>query len=187
MLLRVLVILFYFSKINHSLKYSYDDFLKYYLGTKALSNMSEQFSKLNKFSHSLATKRPMELAKSIGRKSDIVDGIKPTFTLGKHELSGKMHQSSSSDDSSTGGSNENIELIPIQTERPLDFHHDKMLMEAYTPTIGIIMGVQNNEVDEVGREAEGPSNAVDGSLGVNGLNYQVTFLQIFIEFVLMGV
>ncbi|XP_016841038.1 phosphatidylinositide phosphatase SAC2 isoform X1 [Nasonia vitripennis] len=141
-------------------------------GTKALSNMTEQFSKLNKFSHSLAAKRPIELAKSIGRKSEIVDGIKPTFTLGKHELSGKMHQSSSSDGSSTGGSDENIDLIPIQTERPKDFHHDKNLMEAYTPTIGIIMGVQNNEVDEVGKEAEGPSDAADGSLDVNGSNYQ---------------
>ena len=149
-------------------------------GTKALSNMSEQFSKLNKLSHSLASKRPMELAKSIGKKSEIVDGIKPTFTVGKRELSGKKRDSSSDDDSScsNSGSEEIIEMIPIHTERPTDYQHDKKLMDGYSPQIGIIMGVQNSEADEVGKElgTEAHGDAADGGFGVNNAHQVRKFL-----------
>ena len=138
--------------------------------------MSEQFSKLNKFSHSLATKRPMELARNIGRKSEIIDGIKPKFTVGKRELSGKILKSnSSSEDSINNDNEENINLIEIQTARPLDFQHDGKLMEAYTPRIGIIMGVKNNEVDEVGEDVSTKMqiNADDNTQDVSASNLQV--------------
>lgn len=115
--------------------------------------MSEQFSKLNKLGHSFASKRPIDIAKSIGKKSDIVDGIKPTFTVGKREISGQKIDKSDdcSDNSSVSDCEEHIEIIPVHTERPNDFYEDKKLMESYTPSIGIIMGVQK-DVDEVGKD-----------------------------------
>lgn len=124
-------------------------------GTKALSNVTEGFSKLNKLSHSIG--------KSIGKKSDIVDGIKPTFTVGKRELSGKK-SGSSFDNSSNSGSDENINMILVQTERPTDLP-DKSLIDSYSPSIGIIMGMKNNEVDEVGKDV-----ATDGHLSRTQLN-----------------
>ncbi|XP_058798092.1 phosphatidylinositide phosphatase SAC2 isoform X2 [Phymastichus coffea] len=98
------------------------------VGTKALSNVTEGFNKLNKLSHSIG--------KSIGKKSDIVDGIKPTFTVGKTELS----------------------------ERPTELL-DKKSIDSYSPSIGIIMGMKNNDVDEVGREV-----STDGNLSRSRLN-----------------
>ena len=102
--------------------------------------MSEQFSKLNKFGHSITTKNPINLAKSSNNKeSDSIS--KPTFTVGERDISG--NSTGKLNDSSSNSSNENIEMVPIQVEKPDNFEHDKKLMEAYTPTIGIIMGVKN--------------------------------------------
>ncbi|XP_012136288.1 phosphatidylinositide phosphatase spermathreecae isoform X2 [Megachile rotundata] len=113
-------------------------------GTKALSNMSEQFSKLNKLSHSFSARKPIDLARSIGRKTDAPS--KPTFTVGNRDISGnvqgKHHSSSSSSD------DEDTKIPPVPLEKPDNFRHDKNLMEAYTPSIGIIMGVKNADVVE---------------------------------------
>ncbi|KAK2581072.1 hypothetical protein KPH14_006114 [Odynerus spinipes] len=113
-------------------------------GTKALSNMSEQFSKLNKLGHSFSTKKPMDLARSIRTRKSVASA-KPTFTVGNRDISGhsgKKHSgsSSSSDDE------ENIEMTRIHTEQAKNFSHDKNLMEAYTPSIGIIMGVKDTDI-----------------------------------------
>ncbi|XP_014219978.1 phosphatidylinositide phosphatase SAC2 [Copidosoma floridanum] len=139
------------------------------VGTKALSNMSEQFSKLNKFSHSLATKKPIDFAKNIGKKSEVVDGIKPSFTLGKSELAKEMYDKNSSDDDSSSNEEEKIEMIPIHTDRPMDFQQDANTVEGYSPTIGIIMGVHNSGVDEVGKELNAQSAAGNSNLAINGL------------------
>ncbi|XP_011329507.1 phosphatidylinositide phosphatase SAC2 isoform X2 [Ooceraea biroi] len=123
-------------------------------GTKALSNMSEQFSKLNKLS--FGAKKPIDLAKSVGgRKEEKLS--KPIFTVGSRNISGDVKErstsSNSSSSSSSGSSNssseENIEMTHIHVEKPANFSHDKHLMEAYTPSIGIIMGVKNTNVAEV--------------------------------------
>ncbi|XP_014236993.1 phosphatidylinositide phosphatase SAC2 isoform X2 [Trichogramma pretiosum] len=112
------------------------------VGTKAFSNMSEQFSKLNKFGHSLASKRPMELAKSIGKK-DVVDGIKPTFTLGKREIgSGIRRDSDGSDDSSASDAIDVVE------------HHGSHDAR-HKPDVGALLGLRTNDVDEVGKEVDG--------------------------------
>ncbi|XP_012345274.1 phosphatidylinositide phosphatase SAC2 isoform X2 [Apis florea] len=112
-------------------------------GTKALNNMSEQFSKLNKLSHSFSARKPIDIAKSIGRKSEA--SSKPIFTLGGRDIfgnvQGRRNSSSSSDD-------ENIGISAVPLEKPENFSHDKNLMEAYTPSIGIIMGVKNADVME---------------------------------------
>ncbi|XP_070530274.1 phosphatidylinositide phosphatase SAC2 isoform X2 [Cardiocondyla obscurior] len=126
-------------------------------GTKALSNMSEQFSKLNKLSQSFGAKKPIDLAKGINnRKTEKVS--KPIFTVGNSSISGsaedKSNSSSSSDD-------ENIEMAPVHIEKPAHFSHDKHLMEAYTPLIGIIMGVKN-------------TNVVDGSVCETNTNEELS-------------
>ncbi|XP_015597121.1 phosphatidylinositide phosphatase SAC2 isoform X2 [Cephus cinctus] len=108
-------------------------------GTKALSNMSEQFSKLNKFSHSFSSRKPTNLAKSIDNKKT-ENFPKATFTVGGRDLIGNVSRKSSS---SSCSDEENREIIPIHLERPENFTHDKKLMEGYTPTVGIIMGVKN--------------------------------------------
>lgn len=115
-------------------------------GTKALSNMSEQFSKLNKLSQSFSTKKPIDLAKSTGNKKT-EELSKPIFTVGNRDISGSVKEKNSS--SSSSSSDENIEMAHIHVKKPMNFSHDKHLMEAYTPVIGIIMGVKNpNVVDD---------------------------------------
>lgn len=109
--------------------------------------MSEQFSKLNKLS--FGAKKPIDLAKSISnRKTDKTS--KPIFTVGNSNISGnaeeKSNSSNSSSSSSSNDDDENIEMTHIHIEKPANFSHDKHLMEAYTPVIGIIMGVKNTNV-----------------------------------------
>lgn len=106
--------------------------------------MSEQFSKLNKLSQSFSTKKPIDLAKSIGnRKTEELS--KPVFMVGNRDISGNAKEKSSNSNSSSS-SDENIETIHIHVKKPTNFSHDKHLMEAYTPMIGIIMGVKNTNI-----------------------------------------
>ncbi|XP_018048606.1 PREDICTED: phosphatidylinositide phosphatase SAC2 isoform X1 [Atta colombica] len=127
-------------------------------GTKALSNMSEQFSKLNKLSQSFSTKKPIDLAKNISNRS--AEKIsKPIFTVGNSNISGNAEEKSNS--SSSSSSSENIEMTHIHVEKPENFSHDKHLMEAYTPLIGIIMGVKN-------------TNVMDGSVCDSNVNKEVS-------------
>lgn len=103
--------------------------------------MSEQFSKLNKLS--FGAKNPIDLARSISnKKTEKVS--KPIFTVGNSVIPGNTEEKSNSNSSS--GSSENIEMTHIRVEKPANFSHDKHLMEAYTPLIGIIMGVKNTNV-----------------------------------------
>jgi hypothetical protein len=104
--------------------------------------MSEQFSKLNKLSQSFGTKKPIDLAKSMGDKR-MEEVSKPIFTVGSRDISGNIKEKNGSSSSS---SDENIEMTHISVEKPANFSHDKHLMEAYTPLIGIIMGVKNTNV-----------------------------------------
>ncbi|XP_015433171.1 PREDICTED: phosphatidylinositide phosphatase SAC2 [Dufourea novaeangliae] len=138
-------------------------------GTKALNNMSEQFSKLNKLSHSFSARKPIDLAKSIGKKSEA--SSKPTFTLGGRDISvhGKRHSGSSSSD------DENLNISSGPLQKPENFSHDKNLMEAYTPSIGIIMGVKNAEVMDSDKNNEEhnllmrPNNLPDQKSNAEGL------------------
>ena len=123
--------------------------------------MSEQFSKLNKLSHSFASKKPIELAKSFGKKSEIVEGIKPTFSIGKH-------RDSSDSDSSVSDATENVG-IPIHG----DFSSQSKVSknkEAYRPNVGILMGLQTNDVDEIGKEI-----GQDSQSEFRGSNIQVIY------------
>ncbi|XP_076301293.1 phosphatidylinositide phosphatase spermathreecae isoform X2 [Lasioglossum baleicum] len=140
-------------------------------GTKALNNMSEQFSKLNKLSHSFSARKPIDIAKNIGKKSE--PSPKPTFTVGGRDISGKVQRkrygsSSSSDD-------ENIAIPSGPLEKPENFSHDKNLMEAYTPSIGIIMGVKNADMVESDEHNENhdlltrPNNLSDQKSNVENL------------------
>nr|XP_033203583.1 phosphatidylinositide phosphatase SAC2 isoform X2 [Bombus vancouverensis nearcticus] len=113
-------------------------------GTKALSNMTEQFSKLNKLSHSFSARKPIDIARSIGRRSEAP--LKPTFTVGSRDISGNAQGKRSSGSSSSD--DEDIDVPPVSFEKPENFSHNKNLMEAYTPSIGIIMGVKNTDVVE---------------------------------------
>ncbi|XP_060825080.1 phosphatidylinositide phosphatase SAC2 isoform X2 [Bombus pascuorum] len=113
-------------------------------GTKALSNMTEQFSKLNKLSHSFSARKPIDIARSIGRRSEAP--LKPTFTVGSRDISGNVQGKRSSGSSSSD--DEDIDVPPVPLEKPENFSHNKNLMEAYTPSIGIIMGVKNTDVVE---------------------------------------
>ncbi|XP_018316400.1 phosphatidylinositide phosphatase SAC2 isoform X2 [Mycetomoellerius zeteki] len=127
-------------------------------GTKALSNMSEQFSKLNKLSQSFSAKKPIDLAKNISNiPAEKVS--KPIFTVGNSNISGNAEEKSNS--SSSSNSSENIEMTHVHVEKPENFSHDKHLMEAYTPLIGIIMGVKN-------------TNVVDGSVCDSNVNEEVS-------------
>ncbi|XP_071556223.1 phosphatidylinositide phosphatase SAC2 isoform X2 [Temnothorax nylanderi] len=124
-------------------------------GTKALSNMSEQFSKLNKLS--FGAKKPIDLAKSVSNRQ--TENItKPIFTVGNRNISGNAEDKSNSNSSS---SNEDIEMTHVPVEKPANFSHDKHLMEAYTPLIGIIMGVKN-------------TNVVDGSVCKTNVNEELS-------------
>lgn len=114
--------------------------------------MSEQFSKLNKLSHSFSARKPIDIAKSIGRKSEAAS--KPTFTVGSRDISGNV-QGKRNTCSSSSSDDENIEIPSVPLGKPENFSHDKNLMEAYTPSIGIIMGVKNADVVE--REGNGES------------------------------
>lgn len=118
------------------------NFINICLGTKALNNMSEQFSKLNKLSQSFSTKKPIDLAKNISNKKT-EELSKPIFTVGNRDISGNVKEKNCSSSSS---SDENIEMAHIHVKKPVNFSHDKHLMEAYTPVIGIIMGVKNSNV-----------------------------------------
>uniref|UniRef100_V9IF55 Phosphatidylinositide phosphatase SAC2 n=1 Tax=Apis cerana TaxID=7461 RepID=V9IF55_APICE len=139
-------------------------------GTKALNNMSEQFSKLNKLSHSFSARKPIDIAKSIGRKSEAPS--KPIFTLGGRDILGNVQRrrnsSSSSDD-------ENIGISTVPLEKPENFSHDKNLMEAYTPSIGTIMGVKNADV------VESDENSEDQNLSIrpNKLTEQISDKEVF--------
>ncbi|KAI4487595.1 hypothetical protein M0804_005744 [Polistes exclamans] len=113
-------------------------------GTKALSNMSEQFSKLNKLSHSFSTKKPIDLAKSIRSRKSITS-LKPTFTVGNRDISGNVNKKRG-DTSSSSDEDENIQMTRIRTEQTKNYSHDKKLMEAYSPSIGIIMGVKDTDI-----------------------------------------
>ncbi|XP_033324961.1 phosphatidylinositide phosphatase spermathreecae isoform X2 [Megalopta genalis] len=113
-------------------------------GTKALNNMSEHFSKLNKLSHSFSARKPIDVAKNIGKKSEPL--AKPTFTVGGRDISGKIQRKRNN--SSSSSDDENICIPSGPLEKPENFSHDKNLMEAYTPSIGIIMGVKNADVVE---------------------------------------
>lgn len=116
--------------------------------------MSEQFSKLNKLSQSFSAKKPIDLAKSIsGKRAEKLS--KPIFTVGNRDISGNAGEKNSS--SSSDDDDENIEMTRIHMDKPMNFSHDKHLMEAYTPSIGIIMGVKNNVVD--GEVCDGNGNA----------------------------
>lgn len=118
--------------------------------------MSEQFSKLNKLSQSFSAKKPIDLAKSIGSKR-AENLSKPIFTVGNRDISGNVKEkNSSSSSSSSSDDDENIEMTRIHMEKPMNFSHDKHLMEAYTPSIGIIMGVKNNVMD--GEVCDGNGN-----------------------------
>lgn len=109
--------------------------------------MSEQFSKLNKLSQSFGAKKPIYLAKSIGGKRSVAEEVsKPIFTVGSRDISGNIKEKSGSGSSSSSTSSENIEMTHIPVEKPANFSHDKNLMEAYTPLIGIIMGVKSTNV-----------------------------------------
>lgn len=107
--------------------------------------MSEQFSKLGQ---SFGAKKPIDVTKSISNKKT-EKSSKPIFTVGNSNISGNAEEksgSSSSSSSSSNGDDENIEMTHIHIEKPANFSHDKHLMEAYTPVIGIIMGVKNTNV-----------------------------------------
>ncbi|XP_043672998.1 phosphatidylinositide phosphatase SAC2 isoform X2 [Vespula pensylvanica] len=113
-------------------------------GTKALSNMSEQFSKLNKLSHSFSTKKPIDIARSIRSRKSITS-LKPIFTVGDRDISGNISKKRG-ENSSSSDEDENIEMTRIHTEQTKNFSHDKTLMEAYSPSIGIIMGVKDSDI-----------------------------------------
>lgn len=116
--------------------------------------MSEQFSKLNKLSQSFSTKKPIDLAKNISnRKAEEIS--KPIFMVGNRDISGNVKEKGSS--SSSNSSDENVEMTHIHVKKPVNFSHDKHLMEAYTPAIGIIMGVKN-------------ANVMDGDVCETGVN-----------------
>ena len=112
--------------------------------------MSEQFSKLNKFGHSITSKNPINLAKNLSNKKP-ESTSKPTFTLGDRDIAGNS-TGKSNNSSSSNSSNEDIKMDPIRMEKPDNYEHDKKLMEGYTPTIGIIMGVKNDAVIETNQE-----------------------------------
>lgn len=141
-------------------------------GTKALNNMSEQFSKLNKLSHSFSTRKPIDIARSIGKKSE--SSPKPTFTVGGRDISGKV-QGKHDNSSGSSSDDENIEIPSGPLEKPENFSHDKNLMEAYTPSIGIIMGVKNADVVEPNVNKENhnlvtrPNNLHDQKLSAENL------------------
>ncbi|XP_051157646.1 phosphatidylinositide phosphatase SAC2 isoform X2 [Leptopilina boulardi] len=134
-------------------------------GTKALSNVSEQFSKLNKFGHSITSKNPINLAKNLSNKK--TESNKPTFTVGGRDIAGNSTRKSNNSSSSSNSSNENIEMVPVRFEKPDNFEHDKKLMEGYTPVIGIIMGVKNEVVIENGQQNE---SQIDHSITSNENN-----------------
>jgi len=120
--------------------------------------MSEQFSKLNKLSQTFSAKKPIDLAKSISnKKTEKIS--KPIFTVGNSDISGNAEKSNSSSISSSD--DENIEMTHMHVERPANFSHDKHLMEAYTPLIGIIMGVKN-------------TNVMDGSVCETNVNEELS-------------
>lgn len=109
-------------------------------GTKALSNMTEQFSKLNKLSHSFNAKRPID---AVGKKQE-GDSPKPVFTLGNRDIEGNTNNRKSSDSSSEDEAQIRFDEPDQTFERP------QMLPEAYLPTVGIVMGVKNESIVDSG-------------------------------------
>jgi len=124
--------------------------------------MSEHFSKLNKLGQSFGAKKPIDLAKSISNKK-MEKVSKPIFTVGNRDISGNKEEQSNS--SSSSSSSENIEMTHIHVKKPANFSHDKHLMEAYTPLIGIIMGVKN-------------TNVVDGSVCETNVNEELSKMRL---------
>ncbi|XP_076630821.1 phosphatidylinositide phosphatase spermathreecae isoform X2 [Colletes latitarsis] len=141
-------------------------------GTKALNNMSEQFSKLNKLSHSFSARKPIDIAKGIGRKSEATP--KPTFTVGGRDILGNVQKKHHSG-SNSSSDDENVEGPSVPLGKPENFSHDKNLMEAYTPSIGIIMGVKNADVienddnNETQNLSVRPNNLPDQNLNAENL------------------
>ncbi|XP_046476213.1 phosphatidylinositide phosphatase SAC2 isoform X1 [Neodiprion pinetum] len=122
-------------------------------GTKALSNMTEQFSKLNKLSHSFNAKRPIDIAKSLERKLD-GSSSKPIFTVGNRDIEGNSNSKSiNSNSSSEDDANAEVSPDQIQSKnRDQSFVRDQRLPEAYMPTVGIVMGVKNEEKSGHGKK-----------------------------------
>ncbi|XP_046742174.1 phosphatidylinositide phosphatase SAC2 isoform X2 [Diprion similis] len=122
-------------------------------GTKALSNMTEQFSKLNKLSHSFNAKRPIDIAKSLERKLE-GSSPKPIFTVGSRDIEGNSNRKSiNSNSSSEDDANAEVSPDQIQLEnRHQSFVRDERLPEAYMPTVGIVMGVKNEEKSGHGKK-----------------------------------
>lgn len=110
--------------------------------------MTEQFSKLNKLSHSFNTKRPIDIAKSLERR---LEGptVKPVFTLGSRDIEGNSNRKSS--DSS--GEEETSSHVFTNTEDFQSFVRDQRLPEAYMPTVGIVMGVKSDSTANEKNEA----------------------------------
>ncbi|XP_043274983.1 phosphatidylinositide phosphatase SAC2 isoform X2 [Venturia canescens] len=75
-------------------------------GTKALTNMSEQFSRLNKFGHTIAGKKSSDSVKAdsnLEKKKpvDVKTGGKPLFTVGNRDIEGNRKSRSNSGSSTS--------------------------------------------------------------------------------------
>ena len=80
-------------------------------GTKALSNMSEQFSKLNKLGHTIAGKKSSEPC--IVDKKKVIESktAKPTFTVGNRDIDGnRKSRSNSGSSTSSHDFNERLQM-----------------------------------------------------------------------------
>lgn len=79
----------------------------FFTGTKALTNMSEQFSKLNKFGHTIAGKKstdsPLKSEFNAEKKKplDAKAGAKPLFTVGNRDIEGNRKSRSNSGSSTS--------------------------------------------------------------------------------------
>ncbi|XP_066586531.1 phosphatidylinositide phosphatase SAC2 isoform X2 [Prorops nasuta] len=139
-------------------------------GTKALSNMSEQFSKLNKFSHTFGSKKSTGEVRNLNNR-EIEKSPKPTFTVGDTEITSNTMKKRDSISSSSSGDDD---IPSIHLEKPEQFIHDKKLMEAYTPSIGIIMGVNNSALAKIEGDPNEACNdeafTTNDNLKVEGLN-----------------
>ncbi|XP_012262086.2 phosphatidylinositide phosphatase SAC2 isoform X2 [Athalia rosae] len=122
-------------------------------GTKALTNMTEQFSKLNKLGHSFNTKRPLDVPKRLEEKFG-ESHSKPVFTVGNRDIEGNSNRKSSN--SSSEEEDENLENSQMQFEKgDRVFVRDQRLPEAYMPTVGIVMGVKSETGIDVGAKGHG--------------------------------
>lgn len=118
--------------------------------------MSER---INKLGHTISSKNPIDLAKSIGSKKSS-GSYNPTFTMGEDS----ERQDKRDGRKSSISSDDEVEVAQMAIPKPENFNHDKKLMEAYTPSIGIIMGVKKvNLLEEGGGNSKGQL-AVDNLL-----------------------